>query len=1192
MLNRPFNAVLVRLAIVASALALLMLVAPAASAGSHLAVDYAENGTDPVATFNATDADGDAIVWGLDGDDEGAFEIPDGVLSFKDSPNFEAPTDDRADNVYKVTVTATGGTQAVEVTVTNVDEPGAPTLTKPQPQVGRGLEAEGPKDPDVPITDVRWQWARSMDKETWEDIGDPSASGSRSPTTDDEGYYLRATATYTDSFGSGKTASVMSENAVEERTVANARPSFSDHEDSDTDTAGLQIARDVDEGIKGAQVGKPITAKDDDTALLYSLTLADDPGTTDVDESKLFGINSRTAQITTSAELNSDDDSDATTDATYTVTVTATDPSTASQTVTVVITVNDVNDAPSFADAATKTLWVNENEETKTLRTSDEVTGTEVGAYTATDDDTADTTLTYSLGGADEGSFALSDAGVLTVDADHAPNYETKKSYSVTLMVEDDEFALGTLDVTVNVRNADDPGEVSFNVRGPQVGRSILATLDAEDGTVRGQSWQWYRNAASDTADSALASATTPCEDDTATLCLIPDATSPSYTPSADDVNDTAGSGRLAARVTYTDAVFNGTDADDTATGDQDSASMVTQADVQESNAANTAPKFNDDQDPNTPGDQADAEREVPENEKGFAVGDPVIADDADSGDLLIYSLSGPDAASFTIDSGLKASDSEGQIKTAVELDFETRTDYMVVVMAMDPSGATDTINVNITVADGPDNAVITGVKTFTYAENGTDPVATFSATDQDGDAIVWGLDGDDEGAFEIPDGVLSFKDSPNFEAPTDDRADNVYKVTVTATGGTLAVEVTVTNVDEPGAPTLTKPQPQVGRGLEAEGPKDPDVPITDVRWQWARSMDKETWEDIGDPSASGSRSPTTDDEGYYLRATATYTDSFGSGKTASVVSENAVEDRTLANARPSFSDHEDSDTDTAGLQIARDVDEGIKGAQVGKPITAKDDDTALLYSLTLADDPGTTDVDESKLFGINSRTAQITTSEELNSNDGTGDPVTYTVTVTATDPSTASQTVTVVITVNDVNDAPSFADAATKTLWVNENEETKTLRTSDEVTGTEVGAYTATDDDTADTTLTYSLGGADEGSFALSDAGVLTVDADHAPNYETKKSYSVTLMVEDDEFALGTLDVTVNVRNADDPGEVSFNVRGPQVGRSILATLDAEDGTVRGQSWQWYRNAASDTADSALASATTPCETIPLPCA
>ena len=121
---------------------------------------------------------------------------------------------------------------------------------------------------------------------------------------------------------------------------------------------------------------------------------------------------------------------------------------------------------------------------------------------------------------------------------------------------------------------------------------------------------------------------------------------------------------------------------------------------------------------------------------------------------------------------------------------------------------------------------------------------------DQDGDDIVWGLTGADKDAFEIDGGVLTFEDSPNFESPTDERKDNIYKVTVTATGGELAVEVTVTDVDEPGKPTLTKPQPQVGRGLEAEGPRTLTCPLPTLLWQWARSMDMTNWEDIGDPSS------------------------------------------------------------------------------------------------------------------------------------------------------------------------------------------------------------------------------------------------------------------------------------------------------------------------------------------------------
>ena len=1147
---------------VAAILATILIIAPVVSA-ADAEYDYPENGTDPVDTFSATDPDGDPIVWGLDGDDEGDFEIADGVLTFKDSPDFEKPADEREDNLYKVTVTASGGTIDVEVTVTDVDEPGVPELDRPQPQVGRGLVADGPFDPDEPVTDVTWQWARSMDKETWEDIGSPAGSGSRNPTTDDIGMYLRATAMYTDKHGSGKTASVVSENAVEARTTSNAQPSFDDHEDSDDQTTGIQIARSVDENAKGAAVGKPISAKDDDAVLLYDLV---DPDTADtVNITELFGIDSRTGQITTKVALDSnagDTPNDTDTDEdTYTVTVTVEDPSTASASVTVVITVNNVNDAPAFGGTAPEELWVTENADTLVFRTgaASEAATLEPAAYAATDDDTADTTgdasLNLFVGGDDKGSFDLSDTGALTF-MDHEPDYEEKKTYSITLMVEDDEFALGTHEVTVTVTNAEDDGTVKLNAREPQVGKAVIATLTDKDGTVRGQEWQWAK--IDQTGD------TDACPVATAGYTDIEDATSPSYTPEAEDADDC-----LRATVTYTDAFL--TDENDNDEDDGDTALLVTERAVQISDPANTAPKFAEDQDPNAAGDQAAAEREVAENME-TTVGDAVVADD---GDLLMYAVS--DTTNFKVDN-------DGLISTKVELDYETQSEYTVVLTATDPSGAYDTITVNITVTDENDPAVITGTKTFEYAENGTDAVATFSATDQDGDDIVWGLAGADKDAFEIADGVLTFEDSPNFESATDERKDNVYKVTVTATDGELAVEVTVTDVDEPGKPTLTKPQPQVGRGLEAEGPDDPDLPVSDVLWQWARSMDMTTWEDIGDPASSGSRNPTTDDEGHYLRATAMYTDKHGSGKTASVVSENAVEARTLANARPSFDDHDDSNDGEEGIQIARMVDENVKGAAVGKPISAKDDDDVLKYSLAGDDDNA---IDEATLFDIDSRSGQITTEVELDANTGDDtdtNEVTHTVVVTVVDPSGADASVDVEILVNNVNDAPAFGEDAPKTLWVTENDTGKQLRTDeddDSANNLDNGAYGADDDDEADTTLTYILSGADKGSFAFSTAaGVLTVASDHSPDYEKQKSYSITLMVEDDEFAVGMIDVTVNVVNAEDDGTVSLNAREPQVGRPVLATLDDKDGTIRGQSWQWYRGDTAPTADSTLTSA------------
>ena len=83
-----------------------------------------------MATYTGTDPEGVTVTWSLSGDDAEDFEISeDGMLTFKVSPNFEAPADMDTDNVYMVTVEASDGTtdnvmQAVTVTVTNVDEPG------------------------------------------------------------------------------------------------------------------------------------------------------------------------------------------------------------------------------------------------------------------------------------------------------------------------------------------------------------------------------------------------------------------------------------------------------------------------------------------------------------------------------------------------------------------------------------------------------------------------------------------------------------------------------------------------------------------------------------------------------------------------------------------------------------------------------------------------------------------------------------------------------------------------------------------------------------------------------------------------------------------------------------------------------------------------------------------------------------
>ena len=134
----------------------------------------------------------------------------------------------------------------------------------------------------------------------------------------------------------------------------------------------------------------------------------------------------------------------------------------------------------------------------------------------------------------------------------------------------------------------------------------------------------------------------------------------------------------------------------------------------------------------------------------------PSTKDDA----LLIYKLSGTDSAFFDI------SRNNGQLMTKASLNYEARNSYSVVVTVTDPSGAADSIQVTINVINVHDPVRITGVRSVRYSENGTDPVATFTAFDEGEHVIRWSVSGRDDDLFTIDDGVLAFREPPNYEDP------------------------------------------------------------------------------------------------------------------------------------------------------------------------------------------------------------------------------------------------------------------------------------------------------------------------------------------------------------------------------------------------------------------------------------------
>ena len=88
-------------------------------------------------------------------------------------------------------------------------------------------------------------------------------------------------------------------------------------------------------------------------------------------------------------------------------------------------------------------------------------------------------------------------------------------------------------------------------------------------------------------------------------------------------------------------------------------------------------------------------------------LGSPVSATDPD-GDTLTYTLEGPDAASFSLNSA------NGQLAIAVSLDYETKVAHYLIMKVYDGRGGSDTTVVTVRVTDVVEQEVVVEVPVLT----------------------------------------------------------------------------------------------------------------------------------------------------------------------------------------------------------------------------------------------------------------------------------------------------------------------------------------------------------------------------------------------------------------------------------------------------------------------------------------------
>ena len=296
--------------------------------------------------------------------------------------------------------------------------------------------------------------------------------------------------------------------------------------------------------------------------------------------------------------------------------------------------------------------------------------GEHAGAPVAAVDPDGDS-LTYRLSGEDARHFDI-DATTGQLRSRSVFDYEAKAAYSVTVSVLDGKDADGNPDsaiddstaVTVIVTNEGEPGSLSLSPAQPRVGSSLVAVLTDPDDVVGESEWVWHRstdpNPVFETSWQALSG-----------------ATSSSYTPVETDLGY-----YLRVTATYEDGH-----------GPGKRRQAVSQGEVVEF----PGPSFPEAKSGSSQARGPSVARSVAKTAgAGIRVGTPVTAESPNGGPLT-YTLSGEDAALFTIDASM------GQISVGdgTELDYESdKRTYTLWVTATDSLGAASTVTVVVQVSD------------------------------------------------------------------------------------------------------------------------------------------------------------------------------------------------------------------------------------------------------------------------------------------------------------------------------------------------------------------------------------------------------------------------------------------------------------------------------------------------------------
>ena len=1044
-----------------------ILTAPPAS------LTVAENDSSVVYTFTASDLDGDALSYSIDGADAQYFALgaASGTLQFQPAADYETPLDANQDNVYELNISVSDGdyhSSSAQLSIAVADSyDEAPQATSAS-SVALAIDSlvVGATIYTVTATD-----ADANDQITYALGGVDqqhfvlnSSSGelafSQLPASldnpqDADGDNIYEVIITLSDLGANSSELNLSVNVV---AFLGNIPEF----------ASATASVDFDENAVAAVYTAQATDADGDT-LTYSISGAD---------SQHFTIDAASGVLEFNSAPDHEQPTDSGFDNVYNLSIAAEDPlgNQAQQSLTV--SINDLNDnAPQFA-SSTAALDASEN-------------STAITTITATDaDSTVDhATLTYSLNsGSDLNLFTIDPtSGALSFqqapDYEHPHDSDLDNIYNVSIVATDSVYS-ASLGVSVVVEDSNDEA--------PQFTSAALVPLDYStitlDATV-------YTATTSDVDRNDLISYTLATSADADHFSLDNNSGALAFVqqPSLDNPQDADADNEYQITIVATDL------------GDNNSSLELV---VRVVDDLGNAPEFA----------SASASLSVDENNASsiyFAQ-----ATDAD-GDTLTYSISGVDSHLFTLDPA------SGALSFNQAPNFEQPTDsgadntYDLTITATDPMGnrAQQSLTVSVNNLNDNDPQFILSSTTFTIPEN-TTAITTITATDADHatettNALTYTLTTTTDSPLFTLDpasGALSFNSAPDFENPADNNTDNTYDLTLSVSDGanatSQAISVAVTNVNE--APTFAT----ASIDLEIDESSSSGVIYTFTASDLdgdslSYSLDGADAQHFAIDSTSGALS--------FQQAADFESPRDADGDSVYTFSVVAADSDYSASQEVNLSVADSNDEApqiTSGTSVAVDYSVIVLGATI-YAATATDADAGdqIAYSLSGVD---------AEHFSINISNGGLSFAQQPSLDapvDADGDNK-YQIAIVATDLAANSSSLELTVNViDDIGSPPQFA--------------TDTAAASFAENGVGI-AYTAQATDVDGDVLTYSIAGTDAAHFTINaSSGVITFNI--APDYEAPldsgfdNNYELIVGAQDPVGNQGQQSLTVAVSNVND---------------------------------------------------------------